>query len=177
MKDVIINKVFDLFFGKESKKVPIRKIARINQKINTFVKILQELTNLSESSTLRVGCIILKKDFSKFIYGYNGSYRGAPINPLTGTEEESIEPGHSGFLHAEQNAIAKFNEINPEDWIVIVSTSPCNLCMKLLINVGFKHIYWIEEYRETTHLNVLKNLGINHGDINQLKNDYLNIAT
>jgi deoxycytidylate deaminase len=69
------------------------KIQRLQQKIDTFTKILLHIKDLSVSSTTKVGCIAVKKDFSKIAsFGYNGSYSGAPVNPETGTEEESLEP-------------------------------------------------------------------------------------
>jgi deoxycytidylate deaminase len=76
----------------------------------------------------------------------------ATINQETGTEEESLEPGHSGFVHAEMNMIAKFREHDPENYVVLLSHSPCSVCAKLLINADFQYIFWKEEYRETSHL-------------------------
>lgn len=71
---------------------------RLSIKINTFIQILLSIKDLSNSSTTKVGCMTLKKDFSKIAsFGYNGSYSGAQINPETGTEEDSLIPGESGF--------------------------------------------------------------------------------
>ena len=116
-------------------------IQRLNKKISLFKNILLNVKELSNSSTKKVGCIALRKDFSKIAsFGYNGSYAGAPDNPNTGTEEESLEPGQSGFIHAEINMIAKFKEYDPENYIILLSLSPCSICMKVLINAGFKYI-------------------------------------
>ena len=80
------------------------KIQRLQIKIATFTKILDNIKNLSNSSTTKVGCIALRKDFSKIAsFGYNGSYSGANENEETGTEEDSLVPGESGFIHAEVN--------------------------------------------------------------------------
>lgn len=96
--------------------VPKHKIERAKQKIKVFKKILIEIATLSTSSRLKVACIVIKKDFTKIAsFGYNGNYFNAPINPETGTEEESLEPGMDGFIHAEQNALAKFREHDPEN--------------------------------------------------------------
>ncbi len=149
---------------------------RYRQKIETFANICKAIADLSTSSTLKVGAIALHWQFQKIAsFGYNGSYTGAPINPITGTEEESIEPGQSGFIHAEVNMIAKFRENNPEDYIIILTHSPCNMCSKILINAGFKHIYWIEEYRETEHLKRFTELNIRNGNIENLIQDYPSI--
>jgi dCMP deaminase len=147
--------------------------SRIIQKVDTFVNILQQISQLSTSSRLKVGAIAVHKKFQKISsFGYNGSFPGAPINPETGTEEESLEPGLSGFIHAEVNMIAKFRESDPENYIVLLSHSPCGVCTKVLVNAGFKYIYWVEEYRETEHLQILDNYGIMYGSIKDLYQDY-----
>lgn len=69
------------------------KIQRAKQKIKIFQEILEQISTLSTSSRLKVACILLKKDFTKIAsFGYNGNYFNAPINSMTGTEEESLEP-------------------------------------------------------------------------------------
>jgi dCMP deaminase len=149
---------------------------RLHKKIKVFKEVLLSIKELSVSSTTKVGCIALKKDFSKIAsFGYNGSYTGAPINPNTGTEEESLEPGKSGFIHAEVNMIAKFKENDPENYIILLTLSPCDMCTKILVNAGFKSVYWLENYRHTNHLSIFKNCGINHGDLKDLEKDYHNI--
>ena len=146
---------------------------RYEQKIKSFAEIAKLLASHSTSSRLKVGCIALKSDFSKIAsFGYNGSYSGAPINPETGTEEDSLESGKSGFIHAEINMIAKFSESDPQNYIIILTHSPCIMCTKVLVNAGFKRVYWIDEYRETSHLQIFKERNILHGDISQLIHDY-----
>jgi len=118
----------------------------------------------------------LKKDFSKIAsFGYNGSYSGAGINEETGTEEDSLIPGESGFIHAEMNMIAKFKENDPEKYIILLTLSPCKMCTKILINAGFKHVYWIEEYRKTDHLQIFNKCGITSGNFKDLIKHYQNI--
>jgi dCMP deaminase len=146
---------------------------RIQQKVDIFTQVLLNIKDLSVASTKKVACIALKKDFSKIAsFGYNGSYSGAPINPHTGTEEDSLEPGESGFIHAEVNMIAKFKEYDPENYIVLLTLSPCLMCTKILVNAGFKHVYWLEDYRETTHWKIFKDCGIFYGNIVNLAKDY-----
>lgn len=147
---------------------------RIQFKIDTFVDMLQKIATLSNASTKKVACMALHRKFTKIAsFGYNGSYMGAPINELTGTEEESLVPGESGFIHAEVNMIAKFREFDPENYIILLTLSPCKMCTKILVNSGFKHVYWIEDYREQSHLNIFEESGISFGNIEQLKKDYI----
>jgi dCMP deaminase len=151
--------------------------SRVRQKVETFVTVLKEISQLSTASKLKVGAISLHWQFQKIAsFGYNGSYPGAGLNLKTGTEEESLEPGHSGFIHAEVNMIAKFREYNPEDYIIILTHSPCNVCSKVLTNAGFRYVYWINEYRETSHLSMFTELGILHGNIEDLILNYPTIV-
>jgi dCMP deaminase len=152
------------------------KMKRLSIKLDTFIQILLNIKTLSNSSTTKVGCMTLKKDLSKIAsFGYNGSYSGAQINPTTGTEEESLEPGESGFIHAEVNMIAKFKEYDPENYIVLLTLSPCKMCTKILVNAGFKHVYWVDEYRDTSHLKIFNECGITNGSIKELVKHYQQI--
>jgi dCMP deaminase len=150
-------------------------VERARQKLEAFKQILLQIASLSTSSRLKVACIIVRKDFSRIpSFGYNGNYFNAPINEVTGTEEESLEPGKDGFIHAEINAVAKFQERDPDNYIVLVTHSPCSNCAKVLVNSGFKHIYWLESYRETSHIDsIFSRCQISHGNWNDLLQDYV----
>ena len=146
---------------------------RSNFKIDKFVNVISTISELSNASTKKVACMAIHKNFTKIAsFGYNGSYAGAPVNPLTGTEEDSLEPGQSGFIHAEVNMIAKFREHDPENYVVLLTLSPCKMCTKILVNSGFKYIFWIEDYREQTHLHIFDECGITYGNIESLKKIY-----
>ena len=152
------------------------KLRRLRLKLDAFENILLNIRDLSNSSTTKVGCMALRKDFSKIAsFGYNGSYSGAGINDVTGTEEESLIPGESGFIHAEVNMIAKFKEYDPQNYIVLLTLSPCKMCTKILVNAGFKHVYWIEDYRDMDHLKIFTQCNVTHGNISNLVNDYHSI--
>jgi deoxycytidylate deaminase len=99
--------------------------SRSKQKLHIFSQIVKDISSLSISSRLKVGALAVKQDFTKIAsFGYNGSYKNAPVNELTGTEEESLLPGESGLIHAEVNMIAKFREPDPENYIVLLTHSP-----------------------------------------------------
>jgi deoxycytidylate deaminase len=133
-----------------------------------FKNILLNISSLSVSQTTKVGCIAFKKNFSRISsFGYNGTYPGAPVNLETGGEEISLVPGCSGFLHAEDNMVAKFHERDPEPHLVFVTLSPCRECTIRLVNAGFKEIYWIETYRITEHLEIFDKCGVKHGTIEE----------
>ena len=139
------------------------------QKIQVFTDFVSQVSELSVSKTLKVGAIAVKIDFSKIgSFGYNGSYTGAPSNPTTGGEEESLDSGLSGFVHAEMNLVAKFHESDPENYIVLLTHSPCDVCMKLIINTGFRYVFWKDEYRKTDHLSAFESVGILSGNFDTL---------
>jgi dCMP deaminase len=138
------------------------------QKIEVFKNILLGIASLSVSQTTKVGCIAFKKNFSRISsFGYNGTYPGAPVNSETGGEEVSLVPGCSGFLHAEDNMVAKFHERDPENHTVFVTLSPCRECTIRLVNAGFKEVYWIETYRITEHLEIFDKCGVKYGTIEE----------
>jgi deoxycytidylate deaminase len=61
--------------------------------------------------------------------------------------------------------IAKFREPDPENYIVLLTHSPCKMCTKVLINAGFQKVFWLEEYRETSHLSIFDECGIKYGNV------------
>ena len=57
----------------------------------------------------QVGAVIVTEDNTQVLaVGYNGDHRGGP-NCV-----ESTEPGQSGFIHAEINALIKCDFNNPK---------------------------------------------------------------
>lgn len=143
---------------------------RNHQKLKAFFDIVQTIGSLSQSQTLKVGCIAVKKDWKRIAsFGYNGGLPKQEINPETGGEEDSLLMGESGLIHAEINMVLKFHQDDPQNYYVFLTHSPCKTCAKLLINTGFLDIYWLEEYRETRHLDALfQKYNVNSGDIYQL---------
>ena len=145
-------------------------MSRFLQKIKVFSKIVEQIADLSVASRLKVGAIAVRKDFTKIAsFGYNGSYSNAPVHEATGTEEESLAPGESGLIHAEINLIAKFREQDPENYFILLTHSPCKMCSKVLINAGFRNIYWLKEYRDTSHLSeILERTGVKGSHIDDI---------
>ena len=73
---------------------------------------------------------------------------------------ESLDPGQSGFLHAEINALIKSDYNNPVAKRMYVTLSPCRTCAKALINGGIDEVIYDDEYRDTSGLNLLRQAGI-----------------
>ena len=117
-----------------------------------FVK---NIARRSPDPNFKVGCCIVTKDNCQVLsIGYNGDHKG-------GTNvRESNEPGHSGFIHAEINALIKLDYNNPKDKKMYLTLSPCRQCAKAIINGGIKEVVFLEEYRDTSGINLLKSHGV-----------------
>lgn len=126
-----------------------------------YMKIAQEIAQLSYSNRDRVGAIIVKND-SIISYGYNGMPYGfdniCEIDNVTKKET----------LHAESNAIAKvaksFNSTNKAS--LYITLSPCFECSKLIVQSGIKEVWYLNTYRDESGLSLLTEAGIK---INHIK--------
>jgi dCMP deaminase len=104
---------------------------------------------------LRVGAIIVSEDNTTMLsVGYNGNYKGGPH------VHESAEPGKSGFIHAELNALVKCDYNFPKRKHMYVTHSPCRDCAKLIINAEIARVVYQWQYRDTTGIDILHSAGI-----------------
>jgi len=103
----------------------------------------------------RVGAVVVSWDNTRILaLGYNGNYTGGPHEP------DSIEPGKSGFIHAEINALLKMDFHDPAIKKMYVTLSPCLMCAKAIINAGIDEVVYNEEYRRTDGVDLLRANGI-----------------
>ena len=70
-------------------------------------------------------------------------------------------------IHAEANAIyfAALNGISLKDATIYCTHSPCAKCAEAIIQAGISQVYFAEEYRDITGLEVLKQSGIPYNKI------------
>ena len=103
----------------------------------------------------QVGAIVVTSDNTQVLsIGYNGNYSGGP------NSVESFEPGQSGLIHAEINALLKLDYNNPKTKIVYVNLSPCRSCAKAMVNAGIDEVIFKNEYRDMSGIEILKNAGV-----------------
>lgn len=103
----------------------------------------------SEDPRLKVGAIITTSDMRRVLsFGYNGLAKGRP------KEDIRIEPGNSGCLHAEDNAIAMCDSTVP-DKIIFITHAPCEMCAQRIVNAGFSRVYFCKGYRDKSGLHIL----------------------
>lgn len=119
----------------------------------TWMAIAHTLAERSVDPRLRVGCVIVSPD-NRYVLGvgYNGDEAGGANAVI------STEPGASGFVHAEVNALIKTRET--EGAIVYVTHSPCAVCARALVNARVRRVTYSRAYRDETPLDLLTRAGI-----------------
>lgn len=104
----------------------------------------------------QVGAVVVSDDNTQVLaVGYNGNYSGGP------NEVESSDPGESGLLHAEINALLKLDYNTPKRKVMYVTLSPCKMCAKAIVNAGIDEVVYRDEYRDKSGLVILKASNIN----------------
>ncbi|HRX14807.1 MAG: cytidine/deoxycytidylate deaminase family protein [Spirochaetes bacterium] len=135
---------------------------------NTYFMQIAELVATRSTCIRRsVGAVIVK-DKRVLTTGYNGAPRGIPHC----TEKTCLRTIHkvpSGTMHelcrgvhAEQNAIiqAAFHGIKIEGAAIYVTTQPCSICTKLLINSGITTFYYKNPYNDELALQLMEEAGV-----------------
>lgn len=150
-----------------------------------FSKICQVVAQRSTCWRSQVGALIVK-DGRIVSMGYNGPVSGMPacVKPIPPAdwmdgpycfgsvvddiimeklkERTCMGPGCTRSLHAETNAIAFAARagVSVEGCTMYCSMSPCINCAKVIVNSGIRELKYLEEYRDTSGLELLKKAGI-----------------
>lgn len=118
-----------------------------------FMKLAEEVCTRTTCVRRGVGALIVK-DRRILATGYNGVPSGLRHCAETGClrQQLGVPSGQNHEicrgLHAEQNAIlqaARYG-INIEGASIYITTQPCSVCAKMLINAGIKEIVYKEPY-------------------------------
>lgn len=117
-----------------------------------YLEMAQVLSKASYAKRRQVGCLIVK-DRSIIADGYNGTVSGFPNvcedeNGLTLPE----------VLHAESNALSKLTKSSQSSLGATLYTTlaPCLDCSKLIVQSGIERVVYIEEYKCTKGIELLK---------------------
>ena len=134
---------------------------RYLRKIRALCSLGEPLAKLSTCKRLQVGAIIFPVDCSAvYAIGYNGPSRGLPNDSC---DEEAV--GHCGCVHAEANAVVKFNNDAAKPSLLYSTHLPCLACSAMILNcTNVVGVVWGELYRDdaghklllTGNLNVVK---------------------
>ena len=148
-----------------------------------YMQMAYQIAKLSYAKRRRVGCVIVK-DTQIISTGYNGTPHGFD----NGCEEDQVkvienanhqaileEKGYtcdSGccsktitkreVLHAESNALAKISKstLSSDGADLYTTTCACFDCAKLIIQSGIKRVFYSEDYRDMSGVDLLKQAGI-----------------
>jgi dCMP deaminase len=108
------------------------------------------ISSRSPDLRLKVGCVLVK-DNHVISMGYNGF--------LPKIEHKSfMENGHEqATVHAEQNSISDCAKrgVKTDGAIAYITHYPCINCFKILASSGITKIYYRDDYRNHTLVNLL----------------------
>lgn len=121
----------------------------------SWMDIAHVIGKRSYDPRLQVGAIVVAEDNTIMLSnGYNGNFAGGPNTP------DSVEPGKSGFIHAEVNALIKCPYHYPVGKVMYVTDSPCTMCAKCIVNAKIGIVIYDREYRDTSGVEILRSSGI-----------------
>lgn len=120
-----------------------------------WMSLTRTISERSHDPRLKVGCVVVTEDNTSVLgLGYNGDEAGGTNLP------DSLEPGKSGFIHAEANALLKVNFGDHRNKKIYLTHSPCPVCARMIVNSGIKKLIYLDDYREKIGLEILKKAGI-----------------
>lgn len=122
-----------------------------------WMELAQRVSERSIDEKWKVGCIIVTEDNTSVLgVGYNGMEKGGK------NCRDSMEPGKAGTIHAEANALLKFNYADVRKKKMYITCSPCIVCARMIINGDVSEVVYGERFRESCDesIELLKSKGI-----------------
>ena len=129
-----------------------------------FMKVAKLAAENSYSRRAKVGAIIVR-DGRIISTGWNGQPRGfdncCEKEVVLPSGEKALETLPT-VIHAEMNALfwCSKTEIISDNSELYVTLSPCVNCALGIIQCGIRKVYYLDEYRDTSGLELLKKCGI-----------------
>ena len=119
---------------------------------SVYLNIAKEISTLSHCQRAKVGAVIVK-DGNIVSFGYNGT---------PSSMDNCCEDGNatiSEVIHAEMNGILKAAKsgYSVNGATLYLTLSPCKECSKLILQSGIKRVLYLEEYRDVSGIEFLKN--------------------
>lgn len=117
-----------------------------------FLNIAKEVANMSYCTRSKVGAVI--EQYGNIIsFGYNGAPKG-----MDNCCEDSNNNTFPHIIHAESNAIIKAAKSghSTHSATLYLTLSPCLDCSKLILQSGIRRVVYLEEYRDTSGIDFLK---------------------
>jgi dCMP deaminase len=120
-----------------------------------FMSVAHLISRRATCTRGHIGAVIVR-DHSILSTGYNGAPSGLPHCNDTNCRiyrsthpDGTVEENCVNTIHAEINAIAQAAKhgVSIKDADIYITSSPCIHCLKVLINVGIKTIYYDKPYK------------------------------
>ena len=150
-----------------------------------YMQIAYQVSKLSYAERRKVGCVIVK-DNQIISVGYNGTPHvfnntcEEDDNRFYENPDVALDLIEQGFtcdngcchkpnsitkrevLHAESNALMKIakSTLTSKESVLYTTTSPCFECAKLIIQSGVSKVYYCEDYRDMSGIELLEKAGI-----------------
>ena len=132
-----------------------------------FMTLAKQVATRTTCIRRAVGCVLVR-DKRIIATGYNGAPTGLRHCAETGCIRQKLDvPSGERHelcraLHAEQNALiqaARYG-LPVDDSTIYITTQPCVVCAKMLINAGVKEIVYANPYPDGLSLSMLEEAGI-----------------
>ncbi len=122
---------------------------------------------LSHCERKKVGALIVR-DGRIISDGFNGTPAGYP-----NCCEDDRGETHWYVLHAEANAILKVARSTNDcsGATLYITLSPCRDCSKLVLQAGIVRVVYLNEYKDTTGVEFLKQSGVEVVHISNLEDE------
>lgn len=126
-----------------------------------YIKVAQLCAKNSYAIKLQVGAVIVK-DGQIMSDGFNGTPCGFENKCEVKSMDGSLHT-LDYVLHAESNAILKCAKYGraTKDSTIYITHSPCIDCAKLIIQAGIIRVVYLEEYKNSYGIELLKRANIN----------------
>lgn len=133
--------------------------------IDFYMRCAYESAKRSHARRKKVGSIIVTEN-NIMVPGYNGTLEGEDnncedevLNPSTGAYDLVTKPS---VLHAEMNSLRWLARqgISSKSAKLFVTLSPCVVCAQHMVSLGISGVYYGEEYRDNSGIDLLKKKGI-----------------
>ena len=122
---------------------------------NIWRDFVVSISKRSPDPKFQVGAVIVTEDNTQVLaLGYNGDHKGGP------NKRDSMEHGHSGFIHAEINALIKMDYNIPKRKKMYLTHTPCPVCAKCIINAGIDEVYYISDYINMEGVEILSSSNV-----------------
>ena len=135
-----------------------------------FIDFAKRVAEESKAIRMKVGAV-LARNGDILTFGYNGTPPGwdntcefwAPDVDEYGNQLPPVLVTRNDVVHAEMNVIKKMarKKDTIEGATLYLTLSPCKECAKLFLGIGLKEVIYIDEYRSSEGIELLRKDGIN----------------